>query len=1144
MSLVEEYISELRDIRASGAGVKETSYYPALSNLLNGVGKALSPQVRCIMTLRNLGAGMPDGGLFTPDQFPKASDTPMEPQNPARGVIEVKGTKDDAWFISEGEQVSRYWGKYRQVLVTNLRDFVLVGQDVNGQPVKLEAYRLASSERAFWTAAANPHALTEAQGDRFVDFLKRVLLQSAPLTAPQDIAWFLASYAREALARVEKGKLSALKDLRTAMEEALGLSFQGEQGNHFFCSTLVQTLFYGVFSAWVLWSRGPEARTPSARFNWHEAAWTLRVPMIRALFEQVAMPTKLEPLGLVQVLDWTAAALNRVDRDTFFSRFEETHAVQYFYEPFLQAFDPELRKQLGVWYTPPEVARYMVERVDTALREQMGRPDGLADPDVYILDPGTGTATYPIEVLKRIARTIHERGEDALAASDIKEAALRRVFGFEIMPAPFVVAHLQLGLLLQHLGAPLDQSKNERASGYLTNALTGWEPATTPKQHFLFHEFEDERDAADRIKTRTPILVVLGNPPYNGVAGVAIGEERNLSDAYRVARDTAQPQGHGLNDLYVRFFRMAEHRIVEGTGAGIVCYISNYSWLDGSSFPAMRERYLDAFDHIWIDNLNGDKYRTGKLTPDCKPDPSIFSTEYNREGIQVGTAITLLVRKEQHTPATSIRYRSLWGKTKRTDLLATAVQNSDALYREVRPARDLGYPFTPMASEVNYLSWPLLESLFPVSYPGVQTARDDVVVSIDRDRLVERVEQYFDPSVNHEEMRRIAPSAMKSTARFDAIPTRDYLRVRGFRPARIVPYCYRPFDVRWLYWEMETKLLDEKRPEYGAQMFDGNVWLGAAQRQRKNFDPPLVSTLPCSRHIIERGANFFPLYLRSERQTTLFDTLEEGVGPREDEPRPNLSEEARQYLSSIESGDGADNLFYHCAAIPHSPLYRRENSDALRQDWPRIPLPSDKSVLCASAELGRQIAALLDAEHDVVGVTAGTVRAELRVIAPPVRVGGGPLNPEAGELAVTAGWGHAGQGGVTMPGKGRAIARDYTAEERAAIVGGVQAPRVTEDDIFALLGERTYDVYLNDVAYWLNVPAHVWEYTVGGYQVIKKWLSYRESDLLGRSLTKEEAREVMHIARRIAALLLLDPALDANYQRVKQSATTSPSQEM
>ncbi len=917
------------------------------------------------------------------------------------------------------------------------------------------------------------------------------------------------------------------------MEEALGLSFQGEQGNHFFRSTLVQTLFYGVFSAWVLWSRGPEARTPSARFNWHEAAWTLRVPMIRALFEQVALPTKLEPLGLVQVLDWTTAALNRVDRDTFFSRFEETHAVQYFYEPFLQAFDPELRKQLGVWYTPPEVAHYMVERVDTVLREHLGRPDGLADPEVYVLDPGTGTATYPIEVLKRIARTIHERGEDALAASDIKEAALRRIFGFEIMPAPFVVAHLQLGLLLQHLGAPLDQSKNERASVYLTNALTGWEPATTPKQHFLFHEFEDERDAADRIKTRTPILVVLGNPPYNGVAGVAIGEERDLSNAYRVARDTAQPQGHGLNDLYVRFFRMAERRIVEGTGAGVVCYISNYSWLDGSSFPAMRERYLDAFDHIWIDNLNGDKYRTGKVTPDGQPDPSIFSTEYNREGIQVGTAIALLVRKEEHTPTTSVHYRNLWGRNKRADLLATAAQAGNTLYHEAQPARSLGYPFTPMASEANYLNWPLLNSLFPVSIPGVQTARDDVVVDIDRERLVGRMEQYFDPNVTDDEMRQIAPSAMKSTARFEAVPTRDHLRKRGFHPERIVRYCYRPFDLRWLYWELETKLLDEKRPEYAAQMFDDNVWLCAAQRQRMDFDPPLVSTLPCSRHIIERGANFFPLYLQEARQAPLFDALQTEDDRQRGETQPNLSDQARVYLTEV-GGDDVADLFYHCAAIPHAPLYRRENADALRQDWPRIPLPLDRDALQASAMLGRQVATLLEPQQAVPGVTRGAIRAELRVIASLMRVGRGPINPEAGELTVTVGWGHAGQAGVTMPGKGRAVERAYTADERAAIIAGTQVLDISEDDAFALLGERTYDVYLNDLAYWSNVPANIWEYTIGGYQVIKKWLSYREDNLLGRPLTKDEAREVMQTARRIAALLLLEPTLDASYQRAKQ----------
>ena len=158
-------------------------------------------------------------------------------------------------------------------------------------------------------------------------------------------------------------------------------------------------------------------------------------------------------------------------------------------------------------------------------------------------------------------------------------------------------------------------------------------------------ELEAERDAAEQVKQDLPILVILGNPPYNGFAGMATAEERGLTEAYRATKRAPAPQGQGLNDLYVRFFRMAERRIVEKTGRGIVCFISNYSWLDGLSFTGMRERYLEVFDEIWIDCLNGDKYKTGKLTPDGKPDPSAMSTEYNREGIQVGTAIAILARR-------------------------------------------------------------------------------------------------------------------------------------------------------------------------------------------------------------------------------------------------------------------------------------------------------------------------------------------------------------------------------------------------------------------------------------------------------------------------------------------------------------------
>ena len=261
----------------------------------------------------------------------------------------------------------------------------------------------------------------------------------------------------------------------------------------------------------------------------------------------------------------------------------------------------------------------MVARVDRALKDDLGIEDGLAAENVYVLDPCCGTGAYLAETLKRIAANLRGKGLGALTGARVKQAATQRVFGFEIMPAPFVVAHLQVGLTMQALDAPLSDDGNERAGVFLTNALTGWEPRT--QKPLPFPELEDERDRAERVKQDTPVLVILGNPPYNGFAGMAVDEERELSQAYRTVREVRKPEGQGLNDLYVRFFRMAERRIAEKTGRGVVCFISNYSWLDGLSFTGMRERYLEAFDAIRIDCLNGDKYKTGKTTPDGQARP-------------------------------------------------------------------------------------------------------------------------------------------------------------------------------------------------------------------------------------------------------------------------------------------------------------------------------------------------------------------------------------------------------------------------------------------------------------------------------------------------------------------------------------------
>jgi hypothetical protein len=696
-NLIERYLTDLLEVRGTRSHAPETSFYPALEHLLTSLGKSLNPKVRCVINLANRGAGLPDGGLFTADQFSRKArtaedkDNPFLAQNPSRGVIEAKSPAADIDETAGSEQVERYWKKYGMVLVTNFRSFALIGKSPSGQPAALETFSLAESEKEFWQLAAHPRKTAEERGERMLEHFRRVLLHNAPLAEPKDVATILASYAHDARLRIERAELPALENLRKALEDSLGLRFEGEKGEHFFRSTLVQTLFYGVFSAWVLWARrkdvGPLKKSfaekihdtqasyaVSGPFDWRSAHWLLRVPMLRALFVQVADPDRLGSLGLIEVLDWTAAALNRVDRAEFFHSFDEGHAVQYFYEPFLHAFDPELRKELGVWYTPEEIVKYQVERVDAVLRSELDLPDGLADPKVVVLDPCCGTGAYLRAVLRRIAATLHEKGGDALVANDLKKAAMERVFGFEILPAPFVIAHLQLGLELETLGAPLSDTGDppERAGVYLTNALTGWEPPKEKPKQIAFPGFQEERDAAGKVKQEKPILVILGNPPYNGFAGTAVDEERDLSTAYRTVKKVAAPQGQGLNDLFVRFFRMAERRIVEKAGKGIVSFISNYAWLDGLSYTGMRERYLDVFDKIDIDCLNGDKYKTGKLTPEGEPDPSVFSTEFNREGIQVGTAISTLVKRADGGGVTKdgkVQFRHFWGRNKRDDLL-------------------------------------------------------------------------------------------------------------------------------------------------------------------------------------------------------------------------------------------------------------------------------------------------------------------------------------------------------------------------------------------------------------------------------------------------------------------------------------------
>ena len=1101
-SAVETYLADLRRVSASGGATGERSNYGPLANLLNAIGTTLKPKVFCVGELADQGAGHPDFGLYAAKQVQKGR--PREGQIPECGVIEVKPVDDDAWLTADGDQVSRYWNRYRLVLVTNMRDFVLAGEDEAGRPAKLQTFRLAEDAEDFRRRLEHSRTFAQEIGAGLGEYLSRALSHRAALTEPKDLAWLLASYARDGLARVEAtSNTPLLTAVRSALEESLGVRFEDERGARFFHSTLVQTLFYGIFSAWVLWARSKP--TPEDKFDWRKSVWHLRAPVLRALFHQLSGPGRLQRLDLVEVLDWTAAALDRVDRAAFFARFNEGEAVPYFYEPFLEAFDPDLRKQLGVWYTPAEVVRYMVARVDKALKDDLGISDGLAAENVYVLDPCCGTGAYLAEVLRRIAVNLEGQGLGALAGARVKQAAIERVFGFEIMPAPFVVAHLQVGLTMQDLDAPLADDGTERAGVFLTNALTGWEPTEKEKQLVAFPEMAEERDRANQVKRDRPILVILGNPPYNGFAGMAVDEERELSEAYRMTKQVRPPEGQGLNDPYVRFFRMAERRITEKTGQGVVCFISNYSWLDRLSFTGMRERYLEVFDAVRIDCLNGDSRETGKVAPDGSPDPSIFSTEGDPVGIQVGTAIATMVRKADHEPVDMVAFRHLWGQGKPRDLLTTAETKPDMLYGKSTPDLRLGLLFKPTTVSDDWFDWSSLPDLFPVSFPGVTTNRDSFLVDTDLDRLKARVADYFDAGLSHEEIGRRYPVAMKTTTsvRQDARSVREARLVRGGPDKTgFLRYCHRPFDTRWLYWESESGLLARPCPDYRPHVFKGNLWVEARQRESRDF----FSRGTFVRHLAGDFGNgrshYFPAWLCD-------DSLDVSALGR----RLNLSRVAQLYLERL--GADVEDLFYHVLAVLHDPAYREANVGALRMEWPRISLPGwpdgdaddAAKALAASAARGRELARLLDSDAPVPGVTQGPLRPEIATIAVPSTTDG--RNMTGDDFAVIGGWGHSGAGDVVMPGQGRIVERAYTPDEKAVM-----------GDSIATLGETTFDVYLNDRAFWRNVPAEVWTYKLGGYQVLKKWLSYRERDVLNRPLKPEGVQHFTDTARRIGAILL------------------------
>lgn len=599
-----------------------------------------------------------------------------------------------------------------------------------------------------------------------------------------------------------------------------------------------------------------------------------------------------------------------------------------------------------------------------------------------------------------------------------------------------------------------------------------------------------------------------------------------------------------LDDLYVRFFRIAERRIVK-SGMGVVSYISNFSYLGDPSFVVMRQRFLDEFDKLWFDCMNGDSRETGKKTPDGEPDPSVFSTEQSRVGIRVGTAISLMVRKKRRSKKPMVRFRHFWGVNKRRELLDSLIRKRSAAQYEVcSPSAISRLSIRPRSSPFEYATWPAVAEIAKERpFPAFMESRRGSLISIDHDVLENRMGLYYDKSLPWDQLKELAQGITIDTGRYDALKTRrKVLDTEVYEADNLRRYLIRPFDLRWCYYSQVRPLWNETRPALWQQVRKSNTCIATRLKTEKiaKGSPLFPTSNMCDCQSLARNVSVIPVSLYP--LPTESGSLE--LSPVSQEPvetTANLSSISRAYLKTLglknpdKDVHTAEMIWMHALAIGYSPAYLTENADGIRQDWPRIPLPDSKKVLLDSAKLGNLVAALLDTERGVSGVTSGRLRTELKTMGIVSRVGGGSLTAEKGDFDLTAGWGHAGKDGVTMPGKGRIEERTYTGKELEAFEVGAKALGLTSEQVLKHLGKNTRDIYLNDIAYWKNIPGNVWDYHIGGYQVIKKWLSYREKGLLGRSMKMEEVEYVTEMTRRIAAILLLEPSLDENYLAVKAS---------
>jgi hypothetical protein len=880
-----------------------------------------------------------------------------------------------------------------------------------------------------------------------------------------------------------------------------------------FADMFAQTLAYGLFAAKVHSGSGKAFSREMAAFNLPKTN-----PFLRKLFSEIA------GVDMPDTIDWAVddivellkhADLTEILKDFGKGQGKEDPVV-HFYETFLTAYDPKMRELRGVYYTPEPVVSYIVRSIDHLLKTRFNRPKGLADENTLTLDPACGTGTFLYFVIQQI----YQRFAAQKGAWDgyVAQHLLNRLFGFELLMAPYAVAHLKLGMELQETGYSF--GSDQRLGIYLTNTL---EEAAKKSEKLFAQWISDEANAAASIKRDLPIMVVMGNPPYSGHSANRSWELDNrgkkvpnfigrlLQDYYKV---DGQPLGERnpkwLQDDYVKFLRFGQWRI-ERTGAGILAFITNHGYLDNPTFRGMRQQLMEAFTDIYILNLHGSTKKKERA-PDGSKDENVFD-------IQQGVTLGIFVREPGKAGPAKVFHADLWGlrETKYERLWASDIASSQ--WTQLDPKSPF-YMFVPQAAGLRAEyegGWKITDAI-PVNNTGMVSKRDSLAFQHDKDAVLEVVKDIY--SLNTTEI--VAKYPLSSWSSRDGKP--DFVKKSvmefGVDKSRLIQALYRPFDLRWTYYTPKSKGFIAW-PVYDVMrhMLTGKN-LGIIVPRRVETAGAWCHAFT-SRRIVDHVAvslktidSIFPLYLYPTTEWSTLSHWPAGLDARWPNLDPAFVSEIEKRLSfsfvpdgrgDLKKTFGPEDIFEYIYAVLHSPTYRKRYAEFLKIDFPRVPLTSDATLFRALCEKGAELVALHLLESPAL---------ENPVTCYPVK--GSNVVEKGFPKYVAPGEPEPGTGTPLKAGRvyiNSAVAAVY---DRRRAVAPVSPPATGDEDIAATRGQ-----------YFEGVPPEVWNFHIGGYQVCEKWLKDRR----GRTLSFDDLTHYQKIIAALKETMRLMAEIDAAIPR-------------